>query len=132
MPSEHVVEFPDSGQVSPVLAKSEPDVLAPPGPGVRTQVVDAQVVEVSGEAVRIATSLIGAKTGRIEVERQKPKALARVGEIDRPRKFQLLRGNGDGGVVAMFSFRVDADTPPRRPHAGASVVEQLCAVSVTT
>ncbi|WP_244461601.1 hypothetical protein [Rhodococcus sp. ZPP] len=51
MLNEHAVEFADRGRGGTVLAKSEPDVLAARRPGVRTQVVDTQVVEVCGEAV---------------------------------------------------------------------------------
>ncbi|WP_158306537.1 hypothetical protein [Rhodococcus opacus] len=73
--NEHAVEFADRGRVGTVLAKSDPDVLAARRPGVRTQELDTQVVEVCGEAVRIGTSLIGAKTGGVEVEHEKPKAV---------------------------------------------------------
>ncbi|WP_064080002.1 hypothetical protein [Rhodococcus opacus] len=72
---EHAVEFTDRGRVGAVLTKSEPDVLAAPRPRVRTQVMDTQVVEVCGETVRISTRLIGAKTGGVEVEHEKPKAV---------------------------------------------------------
>ncbi|QSE87932.1 hypothetical protein JWS13_04270 (plasmid) [Rhodococcus pseudokoreensis] len=123
MLNEHPVEFADRGRIGTVLAKSEPDVLAARRPGVRTQEVDTQVVEVCGEAVRIGTSLFGAKTGGVEVEREKPKAVVRAGEIDRPGKFRPLQGHGDTGVVTVLSVRVDANAPPRRPHAGACVVE---------
>ncbi|UNN05257.1 hypothetical protein [Rhodococcus opacus] len=72
---EHAVEFPDSGRIGTVLAKSEPDVLAARRAGVRTQVMDTQFVKVCGEAVRIGTSLVGAKTGGVEVKHEKPKAM---------------------------------------------------------
>ncbi|ELB89464.1 hypothetical protein Rwratislav_29364 [Rhodococcus wratislaviensis IFP 2016] len=75
MLSEHAVEFTDRGRIGTVLAKSDPDVLAAPRPGVRTQELDTQVVEVCGETVRISTSLIGAKTGGVEVEHEKPKSV---------------------------------------------------------
>ena len=51
MLSEHAVEFADRGRVGTVLANSDPDVLAARRPGVRTQEVDTQVVEVCGETV---------------------------------------------------------------------------------
>ncbi|UOT08457.1 hypothetical protein MPY17_40060 (plasmid) [Rhodococcus opacus] len=72
---EHAVEFADSGRIGTVLAKPEPDVLAAGRAGVRTQIVDTQFVEMCGEAVRIGTSLVGTKTGGVEVEREKPKAM---------------------------------------------------------
>ncbi|ANS32626.1 hypothetical protein R1CP_40230 (plasmid) [Rhodococcus opacus] len=120
---EHAVEFADGGRVGTVLTKSDPNMLAARRPGVRTQVMDTQFVKVRGKAVRIGTSLIGAKIGGVEVEHEKPKSVVRAGEIDRPWIVGCLLRRHHACVVVVFARWVDPHGPARRPLVRKCLIE---------
>lgn len=113
---EYAGQFADISRIGAALAQAEPDMLAARRAGMRSQVMDTEAVEVCGEAVRIATSLIGAKTGRVEVEREKPKAVVhRACEIDRPWIVRRLLRHHHACAVLVCARWVDPDGPARRP-----------------
>lgn len=110
---------------------TQPEVLAPAGPGPRAQVRNPQLRQVRGEPVGIGAGDLGAVAPTVEIERQQAVAVVGAGQVDRPRKSGRPARHGHRGGIGVGAIRVDPHPGTRRPAARAHVEKVTIRCGVT-